>query len=210
MGTVERRERERQEMQTLILDAARDLFATEGYEAVTMRKVAEKIEYSPTAIYTHFKDKLSLLRELCDRDFASFAAVLQRAGGVKDPVERLRRIGYAYVDFALEHPNHYRFLFMTAHPAVGPEESAIQRGNPDQDAYAFLRLTIEEGIAQGRFKPDLKDPDVVSQVAWGAAHGLVALHNVKNHDAWIEWRTPRETARRLIDLALEGMLRKER
>jgi AcrR family transcriptional regulator len=210
MGTVERRERERQEMQTLILDAARDLFATEGYEAVTMRKIAEKIEYSPTAIYTHFKDKLSLLRELCDRDFASFAAALQRAGGVKDPVDRLRRIGYAYVDFALEHPNHYRFLFMTAHPPVGPEESAIQRGNPDQDAYAFLRVTIEEGLAQGRFKPELKDPDVVCQLAWGAAHGVVALHNVKCHDAWIEWRPPRETARRLIDLALEGMLRKER
>src|SRR5262245_620413 len=132
MGTAERRDRERQEMQTLILDAARELFATEGYEAVTMRKIAEKIEYSPTAIYFHFKDKLALLRELCDRDFAAFAAVLQRTAGVQDPVERLRRLGYAYVDFALEHPNHYRFLFMTAHPALSPEESAIQKGNPDE------------------------------------------------------------------------------
>jgi AcrR family transcriptional regulator len=209
MGTVERRERERQEMQTLILDAARELFATEGYEAVTMRRIAEKIEYSPTAIYSHFKDKLSLLKELCDRDFAAFAAVLQRAAGVKDPVERLRRIGYAYVDFALEYPNHYRFLFMTEHPPVTPEMSAIQRGNPDQDSYAFLRGTIDEGLAQGRFKPELRDPDLICQIAWASAHGLVSLHNVKNHDAWLDWRPPRETARRLIDLVLDGMLRKE-
>lgn len=208
MGTAERRDRERQEMQSLILDAARDLFATDGYEAVTMRKIAERIEYSPTAIYFHFKDKLALLRELCDRDFASFAAVLQRTAGVKDPVERLRQVGYAYVDFALDHPNHYRFLFMTPHPPLAPEESAIQKGNPDQDSYAFLRAIISEAIAQGRLKPDLTDPDLVSQLAWGAAHGVVSLHNVKCSDAWLDWRPPRETARRLIDFALDGMLRK--
>lgn len=209
MGTAERRDRERHEMQTLILDAARELFATEGYEAVTMRKIAERIEYSPTAIYFHFKDKLSLLRELMDVDFASFATALQRMGGVKDPVERLRQVGYAYVDFALEHPNHYRFLFMTPHPPLPPEASAIQKGNPDQDAYAFLRAMIVEAIAQGRLKPELTDPDMVAQIAWGAAHGVAALHNVKCSDSWIEWHPPRETARRLIDLALDGMLREE-
>jgi AcrR family transcriptional regulator len=207
MGTAERRERERQEMHELILDAARDLFATEGYEATTMRKIAERIEYSPTAIYFHFKDKLALLRELVDRDFAAFASVLQRTADVQDPVERLRKVGYAYVDFALEHPNHYRFLFMTPHPALNAAESAIQKGNPDQDAYAFLRATIAEAIAQGRLKPEFGDPDLVSQLAWGAAHGVVALHNVKCDDSWIDWRAPRDLARRLIDLALDGMLR---
>jgi AcrR family transcriptional regulator len=207
MGTAERRERERREMHDLILDAARDLFATEGYEAVTMRKIAERIEYSPTAIYFHFKDKLALLRELVDRDFAAFATVLQRTADVRDPIERLRRVGYAYVDFALERPNHYRFLFMTHHPALKAEESAIQKGNPEQDAYAFLRAIIGEAIAQGRLRPEFDDLDRVSQLAWGAAHGVVSLHNVKCDDSWIDWRAPRETARRLIDLALAGMLR---
>ena len=208
MGTTERRERERQEMQTLILDAARDLFASEGYEAVTMRAIAEKIEYSPTAIYSHFKDKLSLLRALCDRDFASFTSALSRAGGIKDPIERLRRIGYAYVDFALENPNHYRFLFMTELPSVPPETSAIEKGNPDQDAYAFLRATIAEAIAAGRLKPEFKDADLVAQIAWGAAHGVVSLHNVKCSDSWIEWRPEQKVARSLIDLTIDGMLRK--
>ena len=209
MGTAERRDRERQEMQTLILDAARDLFATEGYEAVTMRKIAEKIEYSPTAIYFHFKDKLSLLRALCDRDFAAFAAVLQRTASVKDPIDRLRRLGYAYADFALQYPNHYRFLFMTEHPPLASEESAIQKGDPDQDAYALLRATVVEAIASGRLRSDLRDPDFVSQLAWGAASGVVSLHNVKCDNSWIEWRPPQKVARKLIDLALDGMLRKD-
>ncbi len=73
MGTVERREREKQELRTRILDAARELFAELGYEAVTMRKIAERIEYSPTAIYFHFKDKDALMRELCEMDFSTLA-----------------------------------------------------------------------------------------------------------------------------------------
>ena len=73
MGTAERRERERQELRVRILDAARELFAEQGYDAVTMREIADRIEYSPTAIYFHFKDKEALLRELCDTDFATLA-----------------------------------------------------------------------------------------------------------------------------------------
>src|SRR5215213_11936500 len=69
MGTRERRDREREEIRAKILDAARDLFASQGYEAVSMRKIAEAIEYSPTAIYVHFDDKADLMRELCIRDF---------------------------------------------------------------------------------------------------------------------------------------------
>ena len=93
MGTQERRERERQELRTKILDAARELFVSEGYEAVTMRKIAEKIEYSATAIYLHFADKDALVTELCRHDFRSFAAHFGRAAVSEDPVERLRARG---------------------------------------------------------------------------------------------------------------------
>ena len=69
MGVQERREREKKELKQEILDAARDLFVREGFENVSMRKIAEKIEYSPTAIYLHFKDKEALVHELCLHDF---------------------------------------------------------------------------------------------------------------------------------------------
>src|SRR4051794_32343862 len=115
MGSADRRLRERQALREQILDAARALFATEGYEAVTMRRIAERIEYSPTAIYLHFADKEALVRELCAHDFAVFAAQFAKLARVADPLERLRKSGHAYVDFAVRHPHHYRLLFMTPH-----------------------------------------------------------------------------------------------
>jgi AcrR family transcriptional regulator len=138
MGTTERREREKQELRTKILDAARELFAAEGYEAVTMRKIAERIEYSATAIYAHFKDKNALIRELCEEDFAAFAQAFVEFLSIEDPIERMRRAGVAYVDFAIKNPQHYRLMFMTARPPIDGEDTS-GANDPSRNAYAFLR-----------------------------------------------------------------------
>src|SRR5580765_6562626 len=103
MGTKERREREREELRTKILDAARELFAKEGYEAVSMRRIAEAIEYSPTAIYVHFKDKAELMRELCHEDFSKLDAGNPDALETTDPVERIRALGRMYIHFGVTH-----------------------------------------------------------------------------------------------------------
>src|SRR5215469_16493619 len=116
MGVKERREREKSETRDKILDAARELFVSHGYEGVSMRKVADKIEYSPTAIYVHFADKQALFRELCHRDFERLAQVFQGTDLPRDPLERLKRIGRTYVEFGRQYPNHYRLMFMTPHP----------------------------------------------------------------------------------------------
>ncbi|KAA0256290.1 TetR/AcrR family transcriptional regulator [Acidobacteria bacterium ACD] len=206
MGIRERRERERQEVRTKILDAARELFARDGYEAVTMRKVADAVEYSPTAIYLHFPDKETLVRELCLCDFQSLAKALQRIAKEPDPLERLRKSGLAYVDFALAHPNHYRVMFMTPHPLPKGEEdlAALGKGNPEEDAWAFFRGTVAEAISAGRFRPDLTDPDLVAQALWAGVHGVVALHVAKKDDPWVEWRPARKTAALVVDGLLRG------
>src|SRR5688500_5144228 len=113
MGTIERRERERLEMRARIMDAARDLFAREGYEAVSMRRIAEAIEYSPTAIYVHFRDKQDLMFQICQADFVALAQGVAELQQVKDPIERIKRMGHAYIWFGVQHPNHYRLMFMT-------------------------------------------------------------------------------------------------
>src|SRR5262245_46461386 len=146
MGTKERREREREEMRTRILDAARDLFAAEGYDAVSMRKIADAIEYSPTAIYAHFADKAALMRELCREDFGKMNAANAEALAVEDPVERIRQLGQHYIRFAVTHPNHFRLMFMTkpSDEVVLSEEERKQEGHgdPNRDGYALLRMTI--------------------------------------------------------------------
>ena len=116
MGTSERRERQRLEMRSKILTAARELFVEHGYDAVTMRKIAEKIEYTPTAIYFHFKDKEALTRALCAEDFQAFNETFRPLAKIKDPVERVAKTGEAYIRFGIDHPNHYRWIFMTPHP----------------------------------------------------------------------------------------------
>ena len=108
MGVKERREREKSETRDKILDAARELFVTEGYDGVSMRRVAEKIEYSPTAIYVHFADKQELFHELCQQDYARLAEVFQSSNMPTDPIERLKQIGSTYIDFGMRFPNHYK------------------------------------------------------------------------------------------------------
>jgi AcrR family transcriptional regulator len=203
MGTRERREREREEIRTLILDAAREMFVAEGYEAVTMRRIAEKIEYSPTAIYFHFKDKDALIHELCDTDFAKLAREFGPIAKIPDPIERLRKVGHVYADFGVNNPNHYRLMFMTPHPPYAREESRLQHGNPEEDAYAFLRQVIAEAIAKKRLRPELKDPDLVSQTVWAAIHGVISLEIAKKHDAWIEWAP----LKKRIALMIDGIVR---
>ena len=209
MGTTERRERERQELRTRILDAARELFAEQGYDAVTMRGIAERIEYSPTAIYFHFKDKETLLRELCDKDFSALAQDFQKIAKTADPVERLRMIGQAYVAFAVEHPSHYRLMFMTPKPALSAANSQLARGNPEEDAYAFLRATVAEAIAADKLRPEFDDADLVSQMVWAGAHGVVSLQIAKKTDDWVEWRDAQTTAHALIEVMIRGLLREE-
>jgi AcrR family transcriptional regulator len=209
VGAKERRERERQGTRDKILDAARDLFISEGYDAVTMRKVAERVEYSPTAIYVHFKDKESLMRELCTLDFKALAEAFQKVAQIPDPIERLRATGRAYVEFATQHPNQYRLMFMTPRPEDFEPETS-HKGNIQQDAYAFLVSVVRDAMAKGGFRPEWTDPELLSQVLWAALHGLIALHLVGVKDKWVDWRPLDVAAPATLDALYRGVLRQER
>jgi len=207
MGVKERRQRERTEIREKILDAALDFFATEGVEGVTMRALADAIEYSPPVIYAHFRDKDAIIQELCYRQLRDLAKAFATFGDL-DPIERLRRIGYVYADFAIDHPSHFRFLFLMSHP-LPPDDDQVAKGDPQQNAYAFLRQTVEDGLEAGIFKPEYTDADEIAQLCWASAHGLVALQNIKGTDSWIDWRDARTSARRLIDATMNGLVRPE-
>ena len=204
MGSRERRTREREETRERILDAARQMFVRHGYEETTMRAIADKIEYTPTAIYHHFRNKDALLIELASSDFRALAAAFNRIGRIEDPIERLGSIGEAYVEFALAHPMQYQLMFMTRKP-----EDVIAseiHGDPTQDAYAILREGCVAAIASGRLRPDVTDPDELSQMLWSSTHGLLALQMMKRGGP-IPWRDARKTARRIGEAMLRGLLR---
>ena len=205
MASTDRREREKQELRRKILDTARKMFLEEGYEAVTMRKIAQKIEYSPTAIYLHLKDKDALFHELCQQDFLRLAQALNQLSEIKDPIDQIRRIGRAYLDFSLEYPNHYRLMFMTPHP-VPPPNDVLKKGNPEEDAYAVLKNIVESAIKAGRFRPEIKDAELVAQTLWAGIHGVASLQIAKHGDNWVEWRSITRRAEMMMDALLFGLL----
>ena len=211
MGVKERREREKSETRDKILDAARELFVTEGYEGVSMRKVAEKIEYSPTAIYVHFADKNELFRELCHQDYARLAEVFQSSVMSTDPLARLKQIGAIYIDFGTRYPNHYKFMFMTPHPVHQLDEvDREMKGNPEMDAYAFLKWAVQQAIEAGCFRDDIQDAELISQTLWASVHGVISLYIAKGDDEWVDWRPVSDRAEIMLDITLRGLRREAR
>ena len=203
--SLARRERERAETRRRILEAARRMFVEHGFEATTMRKIASKIGYTATAVYHHFQDKDALVAELCAIDFRALTEALRKTGAVADPVERLERMGAQYIDFGLTHPMQYQFLFMSSRPrgtSVMPSQA-----DPGAACYQQLRETCGAVVATGRLRPEFEDAEQLAQMAWGSLHGLVALQVTKGDDPVVPWRDVRQTAAKMANAMLRGMLR---
>jgi AcrR family transcriptional regulator len=190
MGIAERRDRAKQETRRLFLDAARKVLIEEGFDALTMRRVAEVAEYSPAALYVHFEDKTTLVRELCSHDFAVFTQELRGAPKVDDPVERLAQLAQKYAAFALQYPQQYRLLFLTPRPAEAGK--LAERGNPEQDAYAILEEAVRHAIHKGMFARMRETPSLVAQTLWAGLHGVVALELLLKDEDFVHFE-PMET-----------------
>jgi len=198
VGVQERREREKQELRQEILDAARDLFVREGFENVSMRKIAEKIEYSPTTIYLYFKDKADLLDCIVEE---TFARLVRRQTNldqtITDPLERLRRGLRAYIEFGLKHPNDYRVTFMMMREPTMQPESCPRAHVLGQQAYENLLKGVARCAEAGLIEVD--DLDMAAQVLWASIHGLTSLLIVKAAFPW-------KDRQRLIDTLIENSI----
>jgi AcrR family transcriptional regulator len=186
MGTKERREREKENLRQEILDAARQLFLQNGFENVSMRQIAEKIEYSPTTIYLYFADKSDLFRSLCAETFAKLegelAAIAQNDG---DPALCLRKGAEAYIRFGLRYPHHYQLVFMTAHPHKQTEVKDFQiTGASGERAFQYLLKIISQGIEQGKFRK--VNPMMLAQTAWATMHGVTSLLITMKEFPWVD------------------------
>jgi AcrR family transcriptional regulator len=206
MGIAERRSRERAELQEKILDTARTLFARHGYEAVTLRLIAEEIEYAPSVIYSFFKDKEALIRTICEHDFAALAEAFVQSLQITDPIERIRQMGQIYIEFAVRHPNHYRLMFMTPSPVEPSAAELSLKGDPLHDGYAALKQAVEEAIKGGYLRFECQDLELAAQTLWAGVHGVASLHIVLVDDPWFEWQPLEIRAQTMIDGLLHGLV----
>jgi len=176
MGTTDRRDRHRASLRREILDAASRLFVEEGYQRVTMRRIAERIEYSPTTIYLYFKDKDELLRAVCEETFSQLAGKLERlqkASGT--PLGKLREGLRTYVDFGLANPNQYTVTFLRQMPGERAEEGVAAGFEQSIGGRAFdmLRQGVRACVESGDIRA--ANIDMTAQALWAGVHGLTAL-----------------------------------
>lgn len=185
MGVKERRAREKRYLRQEILDAASELFVKEGFENVSMRRIADRIEYSPTTIYLYFKDKAELLESICHE---TFGKLIQRLTKITeqpgDPIDRLKGGLVTYVEFGLENPQHYRSTFMTPLPDEFDHEKYVKPDAPGIQAFDILRRCVYDCIAAGKIRT--KDAELVSQALWAGVHGVTSLLITHSHFPWVE------------------------
>lgn len=171
MGITERKEREKQEMRQNIIDAAISMFAEEGYDKTSIRRIADKIEYSPATIYLYYKDKDELLYDVQKVVFEQLFAVFRKEVTATHPFERLQQIAYSYVNFGRINPELYDLMFIIRAPMnVIEEQEAWKNGD---DCFGFLLNCLDECIQQELIRFDNKMLAAIS--IWGMMHGLVSL-----------------------------------
>ena len=168
------------DLRRLILDHARHLLVADGYDALSMRKIAASVGCSATSIYLHFdnKDALThaLISEGMDRLHDALAAA---ADGVDGAADRLDALSRAYVRFGLENPEYYEVMFQ-----LHPERMARYPAEDYRRARRNVELfgeTLEAGHADGTLDAP-NPPDVAAAVLWTALHGLVSLHLARRID----------------------------
>ena len=200
MGVQERRAREKEELRQEIMDAARELFVKEGFDNVSMRKIAEKIEYSPTTIYLYFQDKADLLDCIVEETLQALQARLDSLRHGYDLVADLKAGLSAYIEYWTHHPNDFRVAFMTDLTALDPDRSwrCIAVGKA---IYAHLRNSLKECSDAGVL--EYRDLETASQAVWASIYGLVALFIMKPHFPWVDQAVLIET---VVDGAVNAMV----
>ena len=183
-----------------ILAAAERIFVDHGYEGATIRKIADEVGLSSTALYMHFSDKSEILHEICERAFEQLLtmnrAVLDEPG---TPEQRMRRLMQSYVRFGFENPNAYRLVYMTR-PLEAQQAQTVAQSLGYELFGAFVQV-VEEGAADGRLRGETR---ATAQALWAGAHGVVSLMITKPYFDWVERDLLIDT---LLDALFVGLLK---
>jgi AcrR family transcriptional regulator len=171
MGITSRKEREKEEMRRLILDAALRLFRERGFDGVSIRNIAEAIEYSPATIYLYYKDKSEIFFALQFEAAALKRDHILPVAQIENPWERLVEFGRRYIDFGMKHPDLYDLLFLTMSPMESLENQDCW--NLGIATHSFFVETVQACVDARYFKST--DAETIAYTLWCHAHGLVSL-----------------------------------
>lgn len=197
MPARSRRETQKAEIRAELVEAAHALVKEEGYEGLTIRKLAARVGYAPMSVYSYFPDKHSILFALAQDAFAVLARRMERAAPA-DPLEALIKLMREYAAFGFDNPNEYRTVFMTRDPAgfSDMEMKDIQKDNP---ALLLLLQRVQACVDAGVLSGDVF---AIATLIWTFGHGTVSLlisfpnYPFGDRDAYVE---------RSIEVVLAGI-----
>lgn len=183
-----------------ILTAAERIFVDHGYEGATIRKIADEVGLSSTALYMHFPDKAAILHEICKE---AFQALTRAQASIMEadmpPEHRLRRLIESYVAFGFENPNAYRLIYLTRpQEAEGAQTAAQELGI---GLFRAFETVVREVDAAGRL---MLEPRVAAQVIWAGGHGVVSLLITKPYFDWVERD---QLVKAMLDTVFGGLIR---
>jgi AcrR family transcriptional regulator len=173
MSTAERKAREKEALKMLILKGAKKLFLERGIEQTTIRNIADEINYSVGTVYVYFKDKNAILHDLHSIGFQELGGYFIELFSIKDPMERLRKMGFTYLKFAMENSEMYDLMFIVKAPMEFIESTEKQAWTEGAATFDALKRTVEECMNEGHFEGH--SLEALSFMIWSLVHGMCCL-----------------------------------
>jgi AcrR family transcriptional regulator len=209
MGVSERRAREKEALRQSILDAASQLVVEQGHQSLSIRKIAEKIEYAPSTIYLYFQDKYEILASICVEVFDRLSAkLLELQETEPDTLTMLKKGLRCYIEFGLANPSYYMVTFQTPWPDPPPDHPVAETRSPDEAGvrtFGYLCQAIQKGIDEGIFRNE--NAHMLGQATWLSIHGLTSGIIWMGQDPHFPWVDRDVLIEGQLDLLIRGLLR---
>ena len=176
MGISERRLREKEKLRSAILGTAWQMVADEGWQSLSIRRIADAIEYSVPVIYDHFQNKEAILIEFAKEGFKLLAKKIGDAKAkTEDPAEQLRLIAYTYWDFAFKYREHYQLMY-----GLGMQGCEVEKCLPEQTTFRKLVMEPITQIIEKGSNPNA-NPCLKYYTFWSILHGLISIKNMRGN-----------------------------
>jgi len=199
MTIAKRKERQKEELRTKILEAAKQLIMEQGFEQTSIRMIADRIEYSPTTIYLYFKDKDDIYHSLHSEGFTILNQYFRALEHVSEPFERLKALSKAYISFAMENGEFYDLMFIIRSPM---ESLSKEMGDWEEGkrAFGFLIQTINDCMSKGYFKG--MSPEILAFTVWSMVHGICSLE-IRNRCSVVSELNQKDLAQNACNMVIE-------
>ena len=204
MGIAERRQIEKEIIRKKIIDAASEILAEEGYEKLSIRRIASKIEYSPGIIYHYFKDKAEIVASVVEEGYGRILkGISQVSVDVEKPEKTIEKGLRNYMQLMLEQPQLFRAVLLNDIEGIQDKVNMLEEGvSKERKSIQGLCKLVELGIEKGKFRK--RDVELTSQIIWTSTHGLLSR-------LILEKNIPQQQKERLInqhfDILINGLMK---